>query len=239
MKRKIAVSPILLWKLHIPQEKLCDIVYKWKQDNVVIERFIVGSIETNTYLLTFEDSAILIDPGFPEDELRKRTELLSVLEKRTVLITHGHFDHTGFCPQLQGMGWEVGSHPRDGLLLNRVPGEFDGLGYQNASFKPQIKLAEGMTFDIGDLSLEVFYTPGHSPGSVCFIDRERKIAFTGDTLFVDSIGRTDLPGSKERLLMESLKKLKGLLKPGTLVLPGHGGRALFSNVLRINPYLSG
>jgi glyoxylase-like metal-dependent hydrolase (beta-lactamase superfamily II) len=212
---------------------------KWEFDDVTLERFIVGMLEVNCYLLSTEDSAVLIDTGFGEDELRERLEPLSNLGSRMVLLTHGHFDHTGFCPELAKKGWKVGIHPEDKFLLNRVPPDFDGLGYKDAPFEPYMMLREGVCFNVGSLTLEVVTTPGHSPGSVCFIDLKKRLAFTGDTMFAESIGRSDLAGGDERLLMQSLAKLKGLLEPETLVLSGHGGRAEFSTVLKINPFLKG
>ncbi len=208
-----------------------------KIDDVILERFIVGSLEVNCYLLTTEDSAILIDPGFAADELRKRVESLNHLESRMILLTHGHFDHTGFCPELVKKGWKAGIHPDDKLLLNRVPHDFEGLGYRDEPFESYVTFKEGWSFNIGSISLNLIHTPGHSPGSVCFIERKRRWAFTGDTLFADSIGRSDLPGGDEQTLMQSLEKLKGVLEPETLVLSGHGGCALFNTILRINSFL--
>ncbi|MBN2378936.1 MBL fold metallo-hydrolase [candidate division WOR-3 bacterium] len=206
-------------------------------DDVTIERFMVGLLETNSYLLTSEDAAILIDPGFAEDELVDRVEAFKDLKTKTVLLTHGHFDHTGYCPRLQKAGWRVGIHTEDKFLLNRVPGDFDDLGYRDEPFEPYITLREGVCYNIGSLSLDVIHTPGHSPGSVCLLDLKKRIAFTGDTLFADSIGRSDLRGGDYDTLMESLKKLTSLLEPDTLILSGHGGRAQFKVVRRINRYL--
>jgi len=206
-------------------------------NDVTIERFIVGPLEVNCYLLTCEDAAILIDPGFHDEVLNKRIESLSQLESRLVLLTHGHFDHTSLCPALTAQGWKVGIHPDDAPLLNRVPPDFGHLGYPDEPFKPYMTFRQGWSYNIGSVSLEVLHTPGHSPGSVCFIDHRRRFALTGDTLFADSVGRFDLPGGDERRLADSLSNLKQSLEPQTLVLPGHGGRARFRTVLRINPFL--
>jgi len=206
-------------------------------DDVTLERFIVGSLEVNCYLLTTEDSAILIDPGFAADELVERVESLNHLESRMILLTHGHFDHTTACPLLQKNGWKVALHPEDRFLLNRVSPDFAGLGYVDEPFEPSMSLGDGVCFNIGSITLEVVATPGHSPGSVCFIELKGRLAFTGDTLFAESIGRSDLPGGDEEALMNSVAKLKGLLNSETMVLSGHGGRALFNMILRINPFL--
>jgi len=211
---------------------------KNKSEDVTLERFIVGSLEVNCYLLTTEDAAILIDPGFGEDELISRLESLKDMKSKQVLLTHGHFDHTGFCPELTKMGWKIGIHPDDKFLLNRVPPDFAELGYRDEVFEPYMTIREGVCFNVGSLTLEVVHTPGHSPGSICFIDFKKRLAFTGDTMFADSIGRSDLAGGDYDALMQSLKKLSSILEPDTLVLSGHGGRAKFSTVLRINPFLT-
>ncbi len=211
---------------------------KWKFDDVTLQRFIVGSLEVNCYLLTTEDAAILIDPGFGEDELISCLELLKDMKSKQVFLTHGHFDHTGFCPELVKKGWKIGIHPDDKFLLNRVPPDFVELGYRDEVFEPYMTIREGVCYNIGGLTLQVVHTPGHSPGSICLIDLKKRLAFTGDTMFADSIGRFDLAGGDEQALMNSLGKLKNLLEPDTLVLSGHGGRAKFSTVLKINPFLA-
>jgi hydroxyacylglutathione hydrolase len=210
---------------------------KWQFDDVTMERFIMGMLEVNCYLLSTQDSAILIDPGFGEDELVERVDRLTNLKSRIVLLTHGHFDHAGYCPDLVKKGWRVGIHPEDKFLLNRVPPDLEGMGYRDDPFDPYMTFQDGWSYNIGSLSIDVVHTPGHSPGSVCFVDHQKRFAFTGDTLFADSIGRSDLAGGDEGLLMQSLERLKGLLEPETLVLSGHGGRAKFSKIIGINSFL--
>lgn len=209
----------------------------WEYDDVTLERFIVGTLEVNCYLLTSDEEAILVDPGFEEDKLRERVNCLARIKKRHVLLTHGHFDHTGYCPDLVKKGWKVGIHPEDKFLLNRVPPDFEELGYWDRPFEPYVILRDGVCFNIGSVTLQVIHTPGHSPGSISLIELKKRFAFTGDTMFADSIGRTDLAGGDGEALTASLKKLTSLLAPDTLILSGHGGRAKFSVVQKINRYL--
>jgi len=211
---------------------------RFKLDDVTIERFIVGTIEANSYLLTSDDEALLIDPGFGEDALVKRVDELKDYKSKKVVLTHGHFDHTGYCPLLEKKGWKIGIHPEDKFLLNRVPADFADLGYSDEPFEPYMTLREGVCFNVGSLTLEVVHTPGHSPGSICLIDLKRRIAFTGDTMFADSIGRSDLAGGDYDTLKGSLTKLISMLEADTLILSGHGGRAKFGVVKRINRYLN-
>jgi glyoxylase-like metal-dependent hydrolase (beta-lactamase superfamily II) len=207
-------------------------------ENLSLERFIVGPLEVNSYLLLSETSAFLIDPGFPEAELIARAESLAHLDERTALLTHGHFDHKGACPRLQKMGWKVAVHEHDKSLVSQSLSIFSFLGYPSSSIEPDILFKGGEVIEIGDARFIVQPTPGHSPGSVSYIEENKRWAFTGDTLFADSIGRTDLVSGDTELIMRSVEILKSLLLPETLVMSGHGGRALFGTILKINPYLN-
>lgn len=207
-------------------------------EDVSLERFIVGPLQVNSYLLLSKTSALLIDPGFPEDELIACAASLANLDERTALLTHGHFDHKGACPRLQEMGWKIAVHENDKTLLTRSSSVFTFLGYPSAALEPDIVFKGGEVIEIGGAEFIVQPTPGHSPGSVSCIEKNRRWAFTGDTLFADSIGRTDLAGGDTDLIMQSVEILKSLLLPETLVMPGHGGRALFGTIQRINPYLN-
>ncbi len=206
-------------------------------ENTSLERFIVGPLEVNSYLLYSEDSAVIIDPGYPEDELIARAGSLHHIENRIVLLTHGHFDHKSACPKLKKTGWKIAVHESDKGLLTHPSSIFAFLGYPSSAVEPDILFKGGEVIAIGDVELIVQPTPGHSPGSVCYIEKNKRWAFTGDTLFADSIGRTDLSGGDTDLIMRSVEILKSLLLPETLVMSGHGGRALFSTILRINPFL--
>lgn len=205
--------------------------------DVSLERFIVGPLEVNSYLLLAENTAFLVDPGFPEDELIARAESLQHIENRIVLLTHGHFDHKSACSKLKKTGWKIAVHESDRELLTRPSSIFAFLGYPSSAVEPDILFKGGEVIEIGDVELIVQSTPGHTPGSVCYIEKNKRLAFTGDTLFADSIGRTDLAGGDTGLIMRSVEILKSLLLPETLVMSGHGGRALFSTILRINPFL--
>ena len=96
-------------------------------------------------------------------------------------------------------------------------------------------LEEGDVIDIDGMKLEVMHTPGHTRGSICIVN-DSKFVFTGDTLFCGSIGRSDLPGGNEKVLMESLKRLKKI-NGSVVVYPGHGPASTISEELRSNPYL--
>jgi glyoxylase-like metal-dependent hydrolase (beta-lactamase superfamily II) len=170
-----------------------------------IERLVVGPIETNCYLLEDSGELGLIDPG---DEAEKIIEKIkdSKAKLKKIILTHTHPDHVEALESVQSkLGGEV-------LVHTEEEGEI--------SVKNKKALVEGDIIKIGKSELKVIHTPGHTPGSFCLL-AEYKI-FTGDTLFLNGCGRTDLPGGDWQALEKSLVRLEQIIKPGFEVLPGHG-----------------
>jgi glyoxylase-like metal-dependent hydrolase (beta-lactamase superfamily II) len=97
------------------------------------------------------------------------------------------------------------------------------------------RLKEGDRVRVGEAEFAVVHTPGHTPGGICLIGDG--LAFTGDTLFVDSVGRVDFPGGSEELMMESLRRLQVLLRRDMMLYPGHGEPGTFGRALLVNPFL--
>jgi len=134
-----------------------------------------------------------------------------------VINTHGHFDHVG------GNGYflnaKVAIHELDAPIIEKADVEMAVADFFDGKMHPRkvdMKFRDGQAVQ----GLKVIHTPGHTPGSVCLYDEKRKILFSGDTVFADGVGRTDMPGGNEEQLKKSLQKLKGLdIKA---LLPGHG-----------------
>ena len=170
----------------------------------------VAPIGTNCYILVDEstNAAAVVDPGGSEKAVLKQLEGLDV---KYILLTHGHYDHTGGVAALRAALPEVKVylHPADQALLGTgsMPPVEDTLPCQ-----------EGDVIPLGGLEISVLHTPGHTPGSVCY--RVGEVLFTGDTLFQGSMGRTDLTGGSYEEIMASLKRL-GELPGDYQVLPGH------------------
>ncbi len=138
-----------------------------------------------------------------------------------IILTHCHFDHVGAVPEIvKATGAKVAMHERDAAILHKdaAAAIFNA---QQAQFDVDIVLKDGEIIDLGDISLQVIHTPGHTPGSICLYDKESKVLFTGDTVFEGgSFGRTDIGGDPEAML----RSLEALTKLGVSALyPGHGG----------------
>lgn len=183
---------------------------------MLIKTLEVGNLGANCCIVTDENTleCAVIDPGDESNVILDYIES-NKLNVRAILLTHGHFDHTGAVEAVrEETGAPVYINSRD--LSDKRPRDM-------MRFSPKgetVDLAEGDEIKVGGLTFKVMETPGHSPGSVTFICED--VLFTGDTLFFGGCGRTDLPGGDMRKLMQSLKRLAGL--PGDYeIYPGHMG----------------
>jgi len=170
-----------------------------------IKHFIVGPLLTNCYLIFSRGEAAVIDPGGGTKNILKEIEE-SKAKLKFIILTHGHWDHTLSALKIKG---KTGAK----ILLHEAEKEF-------VKFKADEFLKEGSEIKIGGSVLKVIHTPGHTKGSICLTGEN--FIFTGDTIFKDGYGRTDLKGGSQKDLGNSLKKLEKILKPGMKIYPGHG-----------------
>lgn len=196
-----------------------------------IQALQVGSIGTNCYILCDEAAKVcaVIDPGAEPELILSAAEKLDCTVDK-ILLTHGHYDHTGAVAELQAR-W-----PEIPVYLNRRD-VYEGDAYLQQLFPPVAgakNYDEGDTLSVGGLTVEVLTTPGHSEGSVTL--RCGDALFCGDTLFAGSCGRTDFPGGSMKKIMASLKRL-GELEGDLQVLPGHMEPSSLDRERRMNPYL--
>lgn len=201
-----------------------------------IIRLQVGEVLTNTYIIKSKDEIIIIDPAFDSEKIIKEIKNLKGCVKY-IINTHGHIDHISSNNDLlKEFNCQLLIHELDSKLLTS-PGRNLSLlfGYSYVSRNADLLLRDGDIVKIGDLELKVIHTPGHTEGSISLYGNG--FVFTGDTLFYDSIGRTDFPGGNERKLFESLKKLTKIIKDEQIVYPGHGEFGNFYKIKKINPFL--
>ncbi|MBR3289644.1 MAG: MBL fold metallo-hydrolase [Clostridia bacterium] len=184
----------------------------------------VGKLLTNCYLLADDNGdGVFIDPGDHADRL------LAIAQEHHIRITaiwltHGHFDHLMAVQDIQrATHAELYAPAGDETALTDPRSNL--LAYVSSNVPYELKadrlLREGDTVQIGSLAFTVWETPGHTPGSVCYVNDDQLILFSGDTLFADGYGRTDLPGGDETVMQQSLARLYQIDTPYH-VYPGHG-----------------
>ena len=209
-----------------------------------IKSFTFSPIQENTYLLYNElKECIIIDPGsyYPEDQ-----QMLSSfiddngLKPRLLLNTHCHLDHV-FSNKYIAEKYDLvlHIHPKEEKMLERAPasGLMFNLPFDNYSGKLTY-LVEGQNITFGEDLLEILFTPGHSPGSVCFYCRAQKFIIGGDVLFKQSIGRTDLPGGDHDTLLTSIRTKLFSLPDDVIVYSGHGPSTTIGSEKKDNPFLT-
>ncbi len=190
----------------------------------------------NTYIITTDNqTAIVVDPAQArvEGELIKRG-----LTATHVLLTHCHFDHVGGVPALQAGGAKVYLSEEEAKLVGTQADLFDLFGAPRAFYQIDGTFSDGEKKQFGDLSVTALLTAGHTAGSCCYLiegEGERAL-FTGDTLFMDSIGRTDFPTGDIGEMRKSLRKLRAL--EGDIPLfAGHNDPTTLERERKYNPFL--
>ena len=211
-----------------------------------IQTFTNNPLAENTYVVSDSTkSAVIIDCGaltLHERSTIQRYVSDNSLILRHALLTHGHFDH------IFGAQWvfEVfGLRPQ--LMEADFPLYLKGCQQLREMFgthltfdvpQPDQPLTDGALIPLGEHSLRVIATPGHTPGGCCFFSSSSpSVLFSGDSLFAESIGRTDFPGGSLKTLIESLREKVLTLPPETLVYPGHGSATTIRHELDANAYL--
>lgn len=181
----------------------------------------LSDMDSNIYIIgdTVIDSGTGLNFTRMQDMLRVMGKKLDGF--RQVINTHEHFDHIG------GNGFffgaKIAAHPEAAEVIENADAEMSLVEFFDGNLKPKkvdFKVKEGEKIDAGGLSLEIIYTPGHTPGSICLYDRKTATLFSGDTVFADGVGRTDTPGGDAAALQASLEKLANLKIER--ILPGHG-----------------
>jgi len=196
-----------------------------------INNLVVGPIEVNCYVLTVDDKLYIIDPGGSSEKIISKVRSMNK-QVECILLTHGHIDHISAVKAVSEAfdNIPVYLHSDDlSLYLSRdnsLPPIYPAL---IDPVKPINSLSE--------TDFKIIHTPGHSKGSVCFYFEKDGVLFSGDTLFCESIGRSDLPGGDHATLINSIKNEIMVLDSNTIVYPGHGPKTTINNEKKYNPFL--
>ena len=201
---------------------------------IKVKTFAIGSLQANCYLVydTNSKEGFLIDPGVFDEDIKKEIETLGIKIK-AIINTHGHADHIGGNKKF---GYPVLIHKNDSSFLGN-PAKNLSLFTGTFSISPRAHsfLVDGEVIKAGEIEFKVIHTPGHTSGGIS-LKLEDKV-FTGDTLFRENVGRTDLPGGSQEDLLRSIRERLLRLPDDTKVFPGHGPSSTIGHERKHNPYL--
>jgi len=205
-----------------------------------VQMLTVGPIAENCFVLRREGSGrgLIVDPGDEPDRVLAAVEQMGV-KVDAILVTHCHFDHIGavapvatitgapvYCPELE--------KPVLADIMSYVP--YAGIG-PFESYEADEAVSGGETLELAGLTVDVIFTPGHSPGHVTYSIRDEEAMFSGDVLFKGSVGRVDLPGGDGQTLLHSIRGLLESHSPETGVYPGHMDVTTLGVEKATNPFL--
>lgn len=205
--------------------------------------FVFNFIQVNTYVLySSTGDCLIVDPAcYSQEEVLTLERFIDEhkLKPYAIVLTHPHIDHVVGVQSIKTKySIPVMAHLKSPEILNQTELYAANFGFNNISnFLPDNYLNDGDEIYFGETSLMVFYTPGHAEGSICLYSKEEGFVVTGDVLFQQSIGRTDLPTGNYQTLIESIKTKLMTLPDSTVVYPGHGDKTTIGEERRLNPYL--
>lgn len=207
-------------------------------NNLKIEKLVLGAVQTNCYLAVNADSrdALIIDPA---DKAKNISQKIQELKIRPVgiLLTHGHFDHIGAALELKKeFQIPIFAQEQEKVILedpNLNLSSMFGLPFQ---IEADIYLKDQEELELAGFHIKVLHTPGHTKGGICYYLPQELVMFSGDTLFRESVGRTDFPTGSASVLRDSVKRLLTSLPENTIVYPGHDMKTDIAHERRNNPF---
>ncbi len=206
-----------------------------------VRMFTVGPVQENCFIVREQDAetAVVVDPGEEAERLLEALRALGVTTVAAILLTHTHFDHVGaVAPLARATGAPVYCPEGEVTVLANIMDYVPWPGFGPfESYDADETLAGGETLELAGLTIDVLFTPGHSPGHVTYAIRDEDALFSGDVLFQDSVGRVDLPGGDWPTLLRSIESLLEAYGDETTVYPGHMGITTLGRERASNPFL--
>ncbi|WP_328753227.1 MBL fold metallo-hydrolase [Geomesophilobacter sediminis] len=206
-----------------------------------METIVVGPLGVNCFILADADSkeGVVVDPGEDAGVILAKVKELGLTIKY-VINTHGHFDHVGAnSAVIEATGAPLLIHEMDAVLLGKASRSAANYGLRvQDSPAPAGFLTDGQKIEFGKYTIEVRHTPGHTQGGCSLYLADQNLVITGDTLFLYSVGRTDLPGGSHATLIASIREKLLTLPDETVVWPGHGPSSTIGAERTGNPYLT-
>lgn len=201
-----------------------------------LESIVIPPIMENCYILHDDKNAIVFDPGGDFESIKEFVDGKS-LKVSAIMLTHGHFDHIGAAEKLkQHTSAPIYAHAGDMELIANGSDHAARFGVSPFDIPIIDKFVENdEKISFGFVEIKVIHTPGHSEGSVCYYIEKDKLLISGDTLFAESVGRTDLPGGDFETIEKSIKERLYTMPENTIVYPGHGYRTTIVHEKKFNP----
>jgi len=210
-----------------------------------INHYVVGPVQTNCYVVINEKNkeCFIIDPGASAKQLAERIRK-DGLTPVAVLLTHGHFDHAGAAEELaEEFGIKIYAHEAEKDTLENPQKNVSWMMGASETYHANVFLKDEEVLTLAGFEIKVLHTPGHTEGGCCYYIETEAVIFTGDTLFAQSVGRTDFPGGSMSQIVRSItEKIMTLNEAGNLetdimVYPGHNDPTTIETERMNNPYL--
>ena len=204
-----------------------------------VEQYVVGMVQTNCYFAINEDTkeTLVIDPGANATQLAERLDGAE-LHPVAILLTHGHFDHAGGAAELaERYGIPVYAHEAECETLQNPAVNLSGWEGAECAYHADCLVKDEQELKLAGFLMRVLYTPGHTAGGCCYLLPYQNVLFSGDTLFAQSVGRTDFPGGSASTLIRSIKEKLMTLPEEITVYPGHNDSTTIGTERMYNPYL--
>ena len=204
-----------------------------------INHYVVGPVQTNCYVVINEDTkeCFVIDPGASAKQLAERIRK-DELTPVAILLTHGHFDHAGAAEELaKEFDVKIYAQEAEKDTLANPQKNVSWMMGGSETYHADEFLKDEQEVEFAGFKIKVLHTPGHTEGGCYYYIADEDVVFTGDTLFAQSVGRTDFPGGSMSQIVRSIKEKLMVLPDDTTVYPGHGDPTTIETERMYNPYL--
>ncbi len=204
-----------------------------------VEQYVVGMVQTNCYFAINDNTkeTLIVDPGASASKLAEIVEK-EKLNPVAILLTHGHFDHAGGAEQLaERFDIQIYAYEDERETLENPAINLSGWEGRERAYRADCYLKDEQEIDLAGFHIRVFHTPGHTVGGCCYFFPYQNVVFCGDTLFAQSVGRTDFPKGSASELIRSIKEKLMTLPEDVTVYPGHNEITTIGTERMYNPYL--
>ena len=204
-----------------------------------IEKFVLGSLGTNSYLIINEETKelVVVDPAACPDYVIGHVKSNGYIPK-AIFLTHGHFDHVmGIDGWVREFGIPVYLHEDEKKVLEDPQLNLSGVFGSSYSYSNVKCLVDGQNLEIAGFTFKIIHTPGHTCGGCCYYCEEEGILISGDTLFYQSVGRSDFPTGSMGTLVRSIKEKLFCLPDDVMVYTGHNDLTCIGDEIKYNPFI--